>query len=51
MTRVERTELLSAAVGKLEEAAKLLTAAEEELLAGQAAELADIVDVVTPLAK
>lgn len=31
MTRAERAKLLSTAVTKLEEAAKLLTAAEEEL--------------------
>jgi Asp-tRNA(Asn)/Glu-tRNA(Gln) amidotransferase C subunit len=47
MTRAERNELLSAAVGKLEEASKLLMTAEEELLADQANELADFVDVLT----
>jgi len=47
MTRVERNELLSAAVGKLEEAAALLKSAEEEVLSEQAKELADLVYVLT----
>jgi hypothetical protein len=45
MTRAERDEVLSTAVSNLEEAAKLLRAAGEELLADQANELADLVDV------
>jgi hypothetical protein len=45
MKRAERDEVLSTAVSKLEDAAKLLTAAGEEVLADQANELADIVDV------
>jgi hypothetical protein len=47
MTRAERNELLNVAVAKLEDAAKLLKCAEEELLADQANELADLVDVLT----
>lgn len=47
MTRAERNELLNAAVSKLEEASRLLKAAEEQLLANQANELADFVDVLT----
>ena len=50
MTREERTQLMTAAVTKLEEAAQLLTTAKEELLADQVNELADIVEVVgTPM--
>jgi hypothetical protein len=49
MTRAERTEALTAAVSKLEEVSRLLKAAGEELLADQANELADVVDVVTPI--
>lgn len=45
MKRAERDEVFSTAVSKLEDAAKLLTAAGEEVLADQANELADIVDV------
>ena len=47
MTRAQRKELLSRAVAKLEEASKLLKCAKEELLAEQASELADFVDVLT----
>jgi hypothetical protein len=47
MTRAKRNELLRAAVAKLEEATRLLKAAEEEVLAAQANELADFVDVLT----
>jgi hypothetical protein len=48
MTRKERNELLNLAVNRLEEAAKLLAQAEEELLSDQAKELAELVDVVAP---
>jgi hypothetical protein len=46
MTRAKRTELLSAALTHLEAVAKLLREAEEEVLAEEAGELADKVDVV-----
>jgi len=46
MTKEQRIELMSAAVGKLEEVARLLNTAGEDLLANQMEELADIVDVV-----
>jgi hypothetical protein len=48
MTRAKRNELLKRAVAKLEEASKLLKSAQEGLLAEQANELADFVDVLTP---
>jgi hypothetical protein len=44
MTRAERAELLRMAVAKLDEAACVLSLAEEELLAKQAGELADLID-------
>ena len=47
MTKAERYDLMSAAVAALEEAARLLKRAEEQLLADQAEELADVVDVLT----
>jgi hypothetical protein len=47
MTRAERAELLRMAVAKLDEAACVLSLAEEELLAKQAGELADLIDVMT----
>ena len=46
MSREERIELMAAVVAKLEEAAQLLTVAEEAVLADQVEELADLVDVV-----
>jgi hypothetical protein len=47
MTKSEqRRELLSAALTHLEAAAKLLQAAEEQVLADEARELTDKVDVV-----
>jgi hypothetical protein len=47
MTKTEkRMELLSAALTHLETVAKLLQEAEEEVLAEEAGELADKVDVV-----
>ncbi len=46
MTRSEHDKLLDAAVARLEEAARLLKRAEEELLSQQASELADFVDVL-----
>lgn len=47
MTRAQRKDLLRRAVAKLDEASKLLKSAKEELLAKQASELADLVDVLT----
>lgn len=47
MTRSKRNELLRAAVAKLEEAAKLLKSAEEQVLTEQVNELADFVYVLT----
>jgi hypothetical protein len=47
MIRAKRNEILSCAVAKLEEASELLKSAKEELLAQQASELADFVDVLT----
>ena len=46
MPRAERRELLSAALTHLEAAAKLLEEAGEEVLADEARELTDKVDVV-----
>ena len=46
LPRAERRELLSAALTHLEAAAKLLEEAEEEVLADEARELTDKVDVV-----
>ena len=46
MPRAERRELLSAALTHLEAVAKLLEEAEEEVLADEARELTDKVDVV-----
>ena len=46
MPRAGRRELLSAALTHLEAAAKLLEEAEEEVLADEARELTDKVDVV-----
>jgi hypothetical protein len=46
MTRAERTALLSAALTHLDSAAKLLEEAEEEVLAEEARELTDKVNVV-----
>lgn len=46
MTRSEHDELLTAAVAQLEEAARLLRKAEEEVLSQRATELADLVDVL-----
>ena len=46
MTKEERIELVTAAVSKLEEVSRLLTAVREELLADQVGEFADLVDVV-----
>ena len=46
MTRAERRELLSAALMHLEAVANLLKEAEEEILADEARELTDKVDVV-----
>jgi hypothetical protein len=52
MKTEQRNELLAAAVARLEEAAQLLKTAEEEVLADQANELADLVDVIaTPMAE
>ena len=53
MTKEEKhAELLSAAITKLEEAAELLTTAEEAVFADQANELADMVDVIaTPISE
>jgi hypothetical protein len=48
MTKEERNALLNLAVNRLQEAAKLLAQAEEELLSDQISELADLVDVVAP---
>jgi hypothetical protein len=48
MTKAQRNEVLRAAVVKLEEAAQLLQEAGEQLLAAQANDLADFVDVLTP---
>jgi hypothetical protein len=46
MTKAERRELLSAVLTHLEAACNLLKEAEEEVLADEARELADKVDVV-----
>jgi hypothetical protein len=46
MRREERTELMTIAVAKLEEAAQLLIKAEEAVFADQVEELADLIDVV-----
>ena len=46
MPRAERRELLSAALTHLEAVAKLLEEAQEEVLADEARELTDKVDVV-----
>ena len=46
MTRSEHDKLLTAAVAQLEEAARLLKKAEEEVLSQRATELADLVDVL-----
>jgi hypothetical protein len=46
MTRAERSELLAAALTHLETAAKLLEEAQEQVLADEARELTDKVDVV-----
>jgi hypothetical protein len=43
MTKEQRNELLNLAVNRLQEAAKLLAQAEEELLSDQVSELADLV--------
>jgi hypothetical protein len=47
MTKAERNELLSAAVVKLDEAAKLLRQGREELLSQQVNDLADLIYVLT----
>jgi len=47
MTRAQRKDVLRRAVVKLDDASKLLKSAKEELLAKQASELADLVDVLT----
>jgi hypothetical protein len=41
--RAERAELLKRAVGKLDEAANVLSFAEEKLLCEQVAQLADLI--------
>jgi len=46
MTKAERKELLTAALTHLDAAANLLEEAEEEVLAEEARELTDKVDVV-----
>jgi hypothetical protein len=46
MSREERIELMAAVVAKLDEAAELLTMADEAVLASQVDELADLVEVV-----
>ncbi|MGH9551881.1 MAG: hypothetical protein ACRD3W_21020 [Terriglobales bacterium] len=46
MCREERIELMAAVVAKLEEAAQLLTIADEAVLASQVDELANLVVVV-----
>ena len=47
MTRAEHAELLKMAVGKLDEAACVLSLAEEDLLSKQVREVADLIDVMT----
>jgi hypothetical protein len=47
VTKEERMELLSAAIKKLEEAAKLLSIAEEKAFSEKVNELADVIDAVT----
>ena len=46
MSREERVELMTSVVTKLDEAAMLLTQAEEVVLADQVDELADLIAVV-----
>ena len=46
MSREERIELMTSVVTKLDEAAKLLTQAEEVVFADQVDELADLIAVV-----
>ena len=46
MCREERIELIAAVVAKREEAAQLLTTADEAVLASQVDELANLVEVV-----
>jgi hypothetical protein len=45
MTRAERAELLKRAVSKLDEAANVLSLAEEKLLCEQVSQLADLIHV------
>ena len=45
MTKAEKAELLNRAVGKLDEAATILSLAEEQLLCKQVTELADLIHV------
>ena len=46
MSREERIELMTSVVAKLDEAAMLLTQAEEVIFADQVDELADLIAVV-----
>ena len=50
MKKEDRNTLVHIAVDRLQEAAKLLADAEEELLSDQVSELADLIDVVAPSA-